>query len=461
MLSPLGMSRERWQNGVPMPISKNPTYNLKAVLHETGLKPDVLRAWERRYGIPAPERTQGGHRLYSEFDMALLKWLVARQAEGLSISRAVEMWKEVCAPGQEMLIESALTTVPAMVKPLQPMQMLSGQVTVTSLDGLRTLWLEACMAYNEIAADKVLNQAFSLYPIEQVCTGILQHGMAEIGMLWYENRASVQQEHFASALAMRRLDTLIAASPAPTRNQTILIGCPADEWHTFTPLMLTLFLRRRGLIVIYLGANVPANRFEETIRAVHADLVILSSQQLSTASTLQQTAMLLASHGGNVAFGGRIFNTLPNIVKSIPAHFLGHSLDAAIWQIESLLAFPKPAPKVTTQPTNYAEILEKFILKRPSIESTLNEALAQPGFDQAYLVTANQFMGNDLIAALQLGDVSYIDSELDWLTAMIKGNQLDLKVLSFYLRAYASALEQHLGAAGQPVVEWLIKRSQD
>ena len=62
-----------------MALSKTPIYNLKVVLKETGLKPDVLRAWERRYGIPTPERSQGGHRLYSEFDIALLKWLVVRQ----------------------------------------------------------------------------------------------------------------------------------------------------------------------------------------------------------------------------------------------------------------------------------------------------------------------------------------------------------------------------------------------
>src|SRR5512141_2494139 len=88
-----------------MPLSKNPVYNLKAVLKETGLKADVLRAWERRYGLPAPERTQGGHRLYSDFDVAMLKWLIMRQNEGLSISRAAEMWKEHLLQGRNPLEE--------------------------------------------------------------------------------------------------------------------------------------------------------------------------------------------------------------------------------------------------------------------------------------------------------------------------------------------------------------------
>ncbi len=70
-----------------------PIFNLKAVVKETGIKPDTLRAWERRYGMPAPQRTTGGHRLYSQRDVDLLHWLLARQAEGMSISRAVEMWE--------------------------------------------------------------------------------------------------------------------------------------------------------------------------------------------------------------------------------------------------------------------------------------------------------------------------------------------------------------------------------
>jgi DNA-binding transcriptional MerR regulator len=71
-------------------LSKSPAFNLKAVLRETGLAADTLRAWERRYGLPTPQRTAGGHRLYSQYDIETIKWLIARQAEGLSISRAVD-----------------------------------------------------------------------------------------------------------------------------------------------------------------------------------------------------------------------------------------------------------------------------------------------------------------------------------------------------------------------------------
>ena len=78
-----------------MSISSSPTYNLKVVIQETGIAADTLRAWERRYNLPTPKRSPGGHRLYSKRDIEIVKWLIARQNEGLSISRAVDLWNEL------------------------------------------------------------------------------------------------------------------------------------------------------------------------------------------------------------------------------------------------------------------------------------------------------------------------------------------------------------------------------
>ena len=275
-----------------MPTSQTPAYNLKVVLNETGIAADTFARWERRYGLPMPERTPGRHRMYSHYDIQTVKWLIARQSEGLSISHAVEMWKEQIASGIDPLAASVSTSLS---QPIYP-------APETSLDAIRSHWLAACLNFNETDAEQALNQAFAIFPLEAVCTEVLQRGLAEIGMQWYENNSSVQQEHFASALAMRGLDALVSAEPAPTRAQTILVGCPANEWHTFTPLLLTLLLRRRGFRVIYLGANVPESQFEETISAVRADLTVLVAQQLITAASLQQIARRLRAHHAQVRF---------------------------------------------------------------------------------------------------------------------------------------------------------------
>src|SRR5688572_7067863 len=142
-----------------MPVfDSTPLYNLKAVIQETGLKPDTLRAWERRYGLPEPDRTSGGHRLYSQRDIEVLKWLIARQEEGLSISRAVELWRTLNAEGQDPLTMREYTA-DARKQTLQTL--VSGG---ESLNDLRSAWIDTCLAFDGQHAEALLAQAFALYP---------------------------------------------------------------------------------------------------------------------------------------------------------------------------------------------------------------------------------------------------------------------------------------------------------
>src|SRR3954466_13791153 len=69
-------------------LSTAPVFNTKAVAHETNVPADTFRAWERRYGMPRPQRTPGGHRLYSERDIGIIRWLRDRTDEGVNISHA-------------------------------------------------------------------------------------------------------------------------------------------------------------------------------------------------------------------------------------------------------------------------------------------------------------------------------------------------------------------------------------
>lgn len=357
--------------------SKIPAFNLKAVLQETNLTADALRAWERRCGLPSPQRTAGGHRLYSQHDIETIKWLMARQTEGLSISRAVDLWNEKIASGLDPLAGGAPSTFSS------PQATLAIASSEMNLDSLRAKWIAACLNFSEVAAEQILNHAFSMYPVEAVCMDVLQKGPSELGGLWYANAASVQQEHFASGLAMRRLDLLISASPAPTQNQNIVVGCSPNEWHTFTPLLLSLLLRRRGLNVIHLGANVPAERFEETVTAVHANLVILAAQMLTTAATLQSTALALTGLRVPVGYGGRIFNLHPNLVDLIPGHHLGDSLTDSLEAVEALLqARIKPA-QTRSISQSYIEAHRAFTSKRILIESTIKEICRPPPIPKA------------------------------------------------------------------------------
>lgn len=435
-----------------MSFSQTPAYNLKVVLMETGIKADVLRAWERRYGLPMPQRSAGGHRLYSQRDVETIRWLMAKQAEGLSISRAVDLWNELQTGGVDPLAESRQTTAMAPVKTILP------AVSQTGIDGARHEWLTACLAFNESIAEQALNHAFALYPVETVCVDVLQRGLVEIGTLWYENRASVQQEHFASALVMRRLDALLAAAPPPTRSQTVLVGCPPGEWHSFTALLLALFLRRRGLHVIYLGANVPEQQFEETVNTVHADLVLLVAQQLTTAATLQQAAASLSKHRLIVGYGGRIFGLLPDLQQRITGHFLGTNLMGAIEHVDTLLTNHPQAPQAVLPSQQYDETLQAFLASRTAIDAIMEAHAKSLYMPQQNMYTANHFMGDNIIAALRLGDMTYMDGETQWLTTFLATQKTPLSFIPIYFKTYLDALRHQLNEHAGPVANWLERQ---
>lgn len=179
-----------------------PTFNLKAVVRQTGVKPDTLRAWERRYGLPQPGRSKGGHRLYSQRDVAIIKWLMARQQEGLSIKRAVELWRRLEAEGQDPLHAGATVGPRAALAP-------TPKAVGDAIARLRQAWMAACLDFDERRAEQALAEVFALYPPEMACVDVLQKGLAEMGDGWYQGEVSVQQEHFASELAMRRLEALM------------------------------------------------------------------------------------------------------------------------------------------------------------------------------------------------------------------------------------------------------------
>src|SRR5687768_8713278 len=96
-----------------------PLYNTKLVVGETGVPADTFRAWERRYGLPQPQRGDGGQRLYSERDIATLRWLRDRTNEGLTISQAVALLEtQADAPATHLLPRSTETLQHELVQAL-------------------------------------------------------------------------------------------------------------------------------------------------------------------------------------------------------------------------------------------------------------------------------------------------------------------------------------------------------
>jgi DNA-binding transcriptional MerR regulator len=428
-------------------MNEEPFFNLKAVIQQTGLKPDTLRAWERRYGLPAPERSEGGHRLYSRRDIDTIKWLMARQQEGLSISRAVELWQQVESSGQDPL------RAPLPIATRTPA--LAPQVLGETITELRTNWIDACLRYDEGQAKQIMTQAFALYPPEVISVELLQKAVAEIGEGWYKGDVTVQQEHFCSGLAIRRLEALIMGAAAPTRPGRVLAACPPGENHVIGLLILTFLLRRRGWEVIYLGANVPRDRLETTILVAEPQLVLLAAQQLHSAATLLEMAAVLEREEIPLAYGGLVFNLIPELRERIPGHFLGERLDLAPQVVEQLMAAPRPQLAREEVPAGYRQTREHFMDRQGLIEVELVSLLAGRNFPLRYLSLANRELAQNIAAALYLGDMNYLGTDLAWIAGLIETRTLPAESLMTYLSLYRQVVGHHLNERGAPIVAWL------
>jgi DNA-binding transcriptional MerR regulator len=419
-----------------------PTFNLKAVILETGLTPATLRAWERRYDFLRPQRSAGGHRLYSQDEIDMLRWLVARQAEGLSISHAVELWH-------------AHETATENPSEASTSRRLGDQLDPGAFMQLRKQWVAACLSFNEPAAELALGQALAQAAPEVVCTEILLKGLAEIGSGWFEGKVSVQQEHFASALALRRLNALVAAAPRPTRQERLLAACPPGEDHDLVLLTLTFILRWRGWDVVYLGANVPLSRLDATVRSTSPKLVVSVAQTLPGAASLREMAEFLHRQGTALSFGGGIFNQNPVLAERIPGYFLGPALQSVPQSVERLLQRAPVQPPPTPVPPAYLAALEGFKRFESRIAASVISTLQDGPITAKRLDEANTHLGRAIVSSLSLGDINLLDHSTSWLIGLLAHHNLAINLAEVYFSAYRQAVEQHPEAQAQPVLDWL------
>ncbi len=421
-----------------------PLYNLKAVINEVGLTPATLRAWERRYGLLKPHRSPGGHRLYSRRDIDLLKWLIDRQQEGLSISSAVEMWKSQ----HEGYEDTSL--------PIQTPVPVTG-TGETILNGLREQWITACLAFNDQAANRTLDQAFAVAAPEMILAEVLQKGLAQLGERWYAGSISVQQEHFASAIAIRRVNTLLAATASPTRPGHILAACPPGEEHDFVLLTTAYLLRRASWDVVYLGSNVPLLDLDATIQSTSPILILSCAQTLKTAASLRLMSEYIQLQGVPLVYGGGIFNQVPDATRYISGYYLGSSVGGVLERIEQLVIAQPPMPIAQSVSAQCKETMNSLTQNEAAIVAHVSSVFQPEQIKPAQLAYAITQLNQFISSALILGDINLMDHSITWLNGLLKSYGLSLSWIGHYYTTYRQAIELYLGEAGQPILEKLAK----
>jgi MerR family transcriptional regulator, light-induced transcriptional regulator len=216
----------------------------------TGVSPELLRAWEQRYGLLQPTRSGGGFRLYSSADEARVRRTTELIAEGLSAAEAARLaaTTELAVPNDEVPVVAELATR------LQQ-----------SLDG-----------FDAAAAQATLDRLFATVSIEFAITEVVIPYLHDLGERWAAGAVTVAQEHFASNLVRARLLAL-AQDWGTGGHATAVAACLPGEAHDLGLIMLGLLLARRGWQVTFLGADTPIDSLHQTVRDLRPTLVILAT----------------------------------------------------------------------------------------------------------------------------------------------------------------------------------------
>lgn len=245
-------------------MSRTPRFRIHTVAEMTGIPASTLRAWERRYGIPSPERTPSAYRLYSDEDVDLLRRMKCMCEGGIAPSEASRM----LAP-------------PAAAQPLNP------QAVGDPYEEAVTRILQAVDAFDpalirlEIARATYLGCASAVY--EQVLGPVLQ----VVGQRWHEGRISVAQEHLASEIllgSVRDMHRLVQ----PEGERCVLLACVTSELHTLPLYGVAFRLASWGLRSEILGADTPPEALADAVAALNPSAVGLSATTIRPEGEMAQ-----------------------------------------------------------------------------------------------------------------------------------------------------------------------------
>jgi methanogenic corrinoid protein MtbC1 len=309
-----------------------PKYTIKNVCAQTGIQAVTLRAWERRYRLMRPRRTQGNYRLYSERDVAMLRWLKGRVDEGVAISAAAAELAEMRRSGRWPKQPPAAVPPPAAAPPPW------AEPTARYAQRL----FEALTRHDEIAAEEVLREAHAIYDVDAICLEVFTPCLVNIGEGWARGKIRVSTEHFASTFIRGRLLGILQSYPLHRGAPRVVVGCAAGEQHEIGALMVALLLRRAGYRVEFLGPDVPARDLLDYIREERADMVCFSAGSDEAARDLERVQAGLARlrPRPKFGFGGRIFNERPALRQRVPGLFLGQNAAEAVATVRQALPLP-------------------------------------------------------------------------------------------------------------------------
>jgi DNA-binding transcriptional MerR regulator len=273
--------------------SRRGKYRIQTVAEMTGIPAATLRAWERRYGIPTPERSSSSYRLFSDHDVAAIRKL-----------------KELCDSGMS----------PAEAARLVAQVEVASNTPVESDPYLRAseVILAAIEDFDPQGVERAIRSAMFLGSASTVYQRVIGPTMTNVGDRWHEGSFSVAQEHMATeALSSAARDMLRLLDPASSAPESI-VACFADEDHSLPLYGVAFALVQWGYRPVVLGAKTPPSAIRHAVESIQPALVALSVSIAPPAYRARELVDSYAEAAGGVpwAVGGAGVESMRDAIEA-------------------------------------------------------------------------------------------------------------------------------------------------
>ena len=277
-------------------------YTIKTVSARAGVPATTIRAWERRYGVVAPQRSAGGYRVYSDRDLRAIRRMAQLIEQGLAANQAAD----------QVRAEEAPSVLPPLESPA-PGE--AGRELVRAAVSLDTATMRT-----------ELERAFSSGSFEQIVDGWLRPALRDVGDAWAEGRLDVAGEHFVSQAIRGRLLLALALTSLRPDAPRIVVAQPSGVQHDLGLLGFAVAAQRRGLDVRFIGADVPDDDVLVALRAAKSSCLVLSVPRHDDLVPVRHliARVRVAAPRTLIAAGGSFQDELPDTVLR-----LGHDLGPA------------------------------------------------------------------------------------------------------------------------------------
>ena len=303
---------------------------MRVVVLRTGLTPDLLRAWERRYGVVAPIRSEGGQRLYSDEDVERLLLLTRAVSGGRAISQVAKL----PLPALKGIIEKDAHAVRVTAAPAQ----------ATSSESRESVYDAALAAVERFDAAKLeseLRGAALRLGIDEMLDGVIGPLLLAIGSRWHAGLLGPAQEHLATAVLRRTLAWMMENGAPPAGAPALVVATLTGQTHELGAMFVAAAASSHGWRVVYLGANLPPAEIAAATERTRASAIALSfvypADDPAIAGALRELHAALPAKTAILAGGGAAAN-YAGVLSAIGASRLGSISELRSWLRAALRA---------------------------------------------------------------------------------------------------------------------------